>query len=328
VRTLANKIAAAAGTTQSLSVDVRNISSLDPSDASAVRQALEAELTQRHFRLMSPGSAQPSGTAAQVHVTFSEGVEGLVWVAEILTGNGSEDDRQVAIVAVAKPANDIARDAKDSLILDKKLIWEQPDAFLDFALLPPSAGINSTLLILEPGRLVFYRSLDSQSVAQSGAQWQLWQSATIAHPSPRPRDESGQIDLAAQRVISSDVVCAGDFQQPQTMKCAPSNRLPGVRKAEIPGHEESEMADLATKCSEGNVVLGTGNGDWTQPDSIQGFELANPQAQPVASGEPIGMDGPIISISASPNVSDARAVVHNLKSGPYEGYIVTATCNH
>ena len=75
-------------------------------------------------------------------------------------------------------------------------------------------------------------------------------------------------------------------------------------------------------------MLGTGNGDWTQPDSIQGFELANPQGQAVASGDPISMDGPIVSLSAPPDESDARAVVYNLKTKHYEGYVVTATCTH
>ena len=75
-------------------------------------------------------------------------------------------------------------------------------------------------------------------------------------------------------------------------------------------------------------MLVTGNGDWTQPDSIQGIELANPQAAPVASSDPMGMDGPVISFWAPPNENDARAIVYNLKTNHYEGYVVTATCTH
>ena len=127
-------------------------------------------------------------------------------MAEIRPGNGADDERQVAIVAVAKPANDVGREAKDSLILDKKLIWEQPDTFLDFALLPPSAGISPTLLILEPSRLNFYRPPDPQSGAQPGAQWQLWQSVTIAHPNPRSRDDGGAY---RQRHAKGDFVRRG-----------------------------------------------------------------------------------------------------------------------
>ncbi len=97
---------------------------------------------------------------------------------------------------------------------------------------------------------------------------------------------------------------------------------------EIPGRAGAESVQLAAKCGEGNVLLGTGTGDWTQPDLVQGFESTHISGQPTASGDPIAMDGPVISFSPSSNGSDARAVVYNLKTSHYEGYVVTATCNH
>jgi hypothetical protein len=36
----------------------------------------------------------------------------------------------------------------------------------------------------------------------------------------------------------------------------------------------------------------------------------------------------VLSVQADPETSTARAVVHNLKTGNYEAYIVTATCSH
>jgi hypothetical protein len=324
VHTLANKIAAAAGSTQSLSLDTKNISSLSTSDASAARQALEAELAQRHFRLVPSPSAPATDAPVQVLVTFSEGVDAFVWVAEIRPANGSDSERQVAIVAVAKPTNNISRGAQDSLTLDKKLIWEQPDKFVDFAMLPQSPGASSALLILEPDRLASYRS----SNGKVGTQWQPWQSVMIAHPSGRTRDVVGRIDIANQKISLQGVECSGDLQQPQSLKCAPLTRTLGEREMEIPGHEGAESAQLAAKCGEGNVLFATGTGDWTQPDLIQGFESANTSGQPTASGDPIAMDGPVISFWPSPGGNDARAVVYNLKTGHYEGYVVTATCNH
>ena len=324
VHDLANKIAAAAGNTQTLSLEVKNVSSLSPSDASAMRQALEAELAQRHFRLMPPAAAPVSDATLQVRVTFSEAVDGFVWVAQIRPANDSNDERQVAIVAVAKPSNNISHGALDSLALDKKLIWEQPDKFVDFAILPPSVGAGSALLILEPGRLASYRP----SNGEADTQWQPWQSVMIAHPSGRTRDVIGHIDIANQKISLQGVECAGDFQQPQSLKCAAANRPVEERKIEIPGHEGAEAVQLAARCGEGNVLLGTGTGDWTQQDLIQGFESANTSGQPTASGDPIALDGPVISFSPSPNGTDARAVVYNLKTGHYEGYVVTATCNH
>lgn len=324
VHDLANKIAAAAGTVQSLSLDTKNISSLGASDAIAAQQALETDLTQRHFRLVPLASAPASDAAMQVRVTFSEGADGFVWVAEVRPANRSDSERQVAIVAVSRPTNNISRGAQDSLTLDKKLIWEQRDKFVDFAILPPSRETGSTLFVLESGRLASYRS----SNALAGAQWQPWQSVTISHPSGHTRDVVGRIDIADQKVSLQGVECAGDFEPPQSLKCAPLTRTVGEREMEIPGHEGAESAQLAAKCGEGKVLLGSGTGDWTQPDLIQGFELANTSGQPTASGDPIAMDGPVIAFSPSANGNDARAVVYNLKTGHYEGYVVTATCNH
>jgi hypothetical protein len=324
VHDLANKIAAAAGNTQPLSLEVKNVSSLSPSDAGAARQALEADLTQRHFRLVSLASAPASDAAMQVRVTFSEGVEGWVWVAEIGPANGLGNKPQVAIVAVAKPSNNISRDAQDSLTLDKRLVWEQQDKFADFAMLPQSVGASSTLLILEPGRLASYRS----SNGQVGTQWQPWQSLMIAYQSSGSREVVGRIDIASQKVSLQGVECAGDLQQPQSLRCGPVTRTLGERKMEIPGREGAEAVQLAAKCGEGNVLLATGTGDWTQPDLIQGFESVNTLGQPIASGDPIAIDGPVISFSPSSNGNDARAVVYNLKTSHYEGYVVTATCNH
>ncbi len=320
---LADKIAAAAGETQSISLDVRNISSLSPSDVSLARQALESELTQRHFRIVSAASVAstaPSEASAQVRVTFSEGIEGLVWVAEIRPGTASDDAPQIAIVTVAKSAAGVVRAPKESLTLNKKLIWEQPGKFLDFASLPPSAADSATLLILEPARLALYRS--------SNTQWQLSQSAAIARSNAQPRDVTGRIDIAAQKVSLTGMECAGDLQQPQSVKCVATSSSPSDPALKIPGHEESELAQLGAKCGDANIVLVTGNGDWTQPDTIQGIELANPQATPVASSDPMGMDGPVISFWAPPNENDARAIVYNLKTNHYEGYVVTATCTH
>ena len=222
---------------------MKNISSLSPSDTTAARQALESELMQRHFRLVPQTSAPVSDATMQVRVTFSEGVEGFAWVAEIRPGNGSDNERQVAIVGVPKPTSQVSRAAQDSLTLERKLVWEQPDMFVDFATLPQSGGANSTLLILEPGRLMFYRS----GFGKADPQWQLWQTVAVAHSSTRTRDVVGRIDIASQQISLPGVECGGDLQQPQSVKCAPANRQVDRRADEIPGHEEAETAALALK---------------------------------------------------------------------------------
>jgi hypothetical protein len=75
------------------------------------------------------------------------------------------------------------------------------------------------------------------------------------------------------------------------------------------------------------VVLASGSGDWTQPDTIQGYLLEEFEAQAAASGNSLGLDGPVMDILADGRQLAARAIVRNLKTGKYEAYIVTATCS-
>ena len=323
MRGLADKIAASVGTIRGISLDVRNISSMSQSEVGVAQKALESELAQRQFRIVPStfaASAPQSDDSAQVRVTFSEGVEGLVWVAEIRSSNLPGDSPQIAIVSTSKVTSDVAREPKASLTLNRKLVWEQPDKFLDFATIPQSTTESAAVLILEPERLALYRS--------SNAQWQLAQTAAIARSNAQPRDISGRIDNAAQEVTLTSLKCAGNLQQPQSLNCAAASSPLKDPQLKIAGLEEIETAQLGAKCGDANVVLVTGNGDWTQPDSIQGIELPNPQAAPISLSDPIAMDGPVISLWAPPNENDARAIVYNLKTNHYEGYIVTATCIH
>jgi hypothetical protein len=347
VHALTNKIVTAAGAPQSLSFSVQNISSLSAPDANVIRQEFVAQLQQRRFRIVPSSTvmaaappAASSDPAANVQVTLSEGVEGLVWVAEIRLANQTEDQRQIAIVSVSKSSAVSARAADDSLILAKKLIWEQPDAFLDFALLPSSSAGGSMLAILDPARLAVYRSTDPQPGGQfniqsagpadtpTSGQWQLFQSIAVANSNPR--NMYGHIDAAARTIFLPNTECVVDFSQPQQqpLRCVPPASSVSEQLVEIPGHEDNASAELAARCDDATVSLGTGSGDWTQSDAIQGFERSNAQAEPVPAGLPIATDGPVISLWSPPGESDARAVIYNLKTNRYEGYVVTATCSH
>jgi hypothetical protein len=296
---------------------------MSQSEAGVAQKALESELAQRQFRIVPAtyaASAPQSDDSAQVRVTFSEGVEGLVWVAEIRSSNLPGDSPQVAIVSTSKVTTDIAREPKVSLTLNRKLVWEQPDKFLDFATIPQSTSESAAVLILEPGRLVLYRS--------SNSQWRLAQTAAIARSNAQPRDIFGRIDNAAQEVTLTGLKCAGNLQQLQSLNCVAASSPLKDPRLKTAGLEEIETAHLDAKCGDANIVLVTGNGDWTQPDSIQGIELPNPQAAPIALSDPMAMDGPVISLWAPPNENDARAIVYNLQTNHYEGYVVTATCVH
>jgi hypothetical protein len=251
-----------------------------------------------------------------VAVTLSEGTEGLIWVAEIRHGEA----RQVAIVVVAKSGDGSGDRAKESLSLDRRLIWEQQARILDFALFNSSGEASTTLAILEPDRIVFYRTVN--------AQWQLWRTIDITHPGPWPRDLRGSIDLSENKVWFPRVQCFVDFENPDKIDCVSQVKSIDKPQTVVLGHEGSEVASIPGKCGSGSVILASGTGDWTQPDSIQGYLSGDSQGQAVASGDPVAFDGPIFSLQPAGKEGAARAVARNLKTGNYEAYIVTATCSY
>jgi hypothetical protein len=87
-----------------------------------------------------------------------------------------------------------------------------------------------------------------------------------------------------------------------------------------------DALQLDTQCDGRPLILSTGSGDWTQPDSIQAFVAADGQATP--SGNLVETPGPVTAFYAHGAEGGARAVVHNLQTGDYEAYFVSASCSH
>jgi hypothetical protein len=314
VARLASKIGSIAGSQGTISITVKNSSSLTDADIAAISQALQAELKRLRSSVVPESSAQ-----TQAVVTLSEGEQGYVWIVQV--GNGSAE--QVRMVSVSK--NEEASDGsiKQLITLDKRLVWTQPGKFLDFVEFTNPVGFFSTFLVLEPDRLAFYQSADSNS-------WKLWQAVSISHSNPWPRDLRGSLDEMNGKVNLPDVTCSGQFETPSSLQCSPEKRkrLATPMPLHVPGHEEAEKVVLFEKCGSESIVLATGNGDWTQPDSIQGYLLPSLGDNAVLSGAAVDVDGPVMVLQRDGRQNAARVVVHNVKTGDYEAYVVTATCGH
>jgi hypothetical protein len=313
VRALAERIAAASPAHATLLFDLKNISSLSALDASSIREAIQTESIHRGFRIASSAS-----TGIDVRLTLSEGIDSYVWVAEWR----GKDEPQVAIVEVPKGSGAGEGGTKDSVRLESKLIWQQPGKLLDFAVLTNSGSSNSTIVTLEPGRLRWHSSGEPQGG--------FTHAIDVSRKKPWPRDAHGIIDVEAKKVLLPEMECPGDIENPKEMRCVPSKDTslfdgPTIRVA---GHDQSESALLGERCDGRFIILGSGNGDWTQPDSIQAYALADLEGQATASGGPIEFDGPVVALYREGKQSAARTIVHNLKTGNYEAYIVTATCGH
>jgi len=317
VRELADKIAALSGSQTKIDLAMNNISSLGADEAAAIGQQLKSELAKRHFRVASAAPAD-----ADVKVTLSEGADGYLLVAEVRREAGEE----TAIVRLAKPA----RTAKTNggVILDRQLVWEQPGVILDFALPPAAAGENPKLIVLETGRLVFCERKQNQ--------WQVDQAVIIPPARPWLRAARGHIDISrglAQGVAGpAGIDCKGDFANPQTIQCGFVSQDSQPWTAGDPAAPKSldlggDAASVSLTCNDRAVLLATGKEDWTHADSIQAYEVeVNHGASAAASGNAVEFAGPVTALWRAETGGAARAVVHDLKTGNYEAYIVTATC--
>jgi hypothetical protein len=314
VHALAQDITAAASPSRAISLAVKNLSSLDSADATAIQQALESDLTHLGFHYDAASSAE-----VRVEVTLSESAEKYVWVAETHVNNAV----RVAIVDVARPADNSTGKPADSLVLDRKLVWQQSGKFLDFAVFRGFDPADSALWILEPERVLIYRS--------AGDEWQLERMIAIAHRVPWPRDLRGAIDVQHSSILLPGLACVVRRAPANDLQCStvPAGKN-GSSTADSPqikieGRERDDTLALRSTCDGDSVVVATGTGDWTQPDLIQAY--LEREGRAVSSGNPVQSDGPVTVLNWEAEGA-ARAVVHNLKTGNYEAYIVTATCGH
>jgi hypothetical protein len=314
VNQLADKIAANISPLHPLALETKNISDLSSTDAATVRNALESELKSRSFHIVPPDSeAATAQSATKLQFTLSEGTSDYVLVAEIQNNSEQDGQPQIAIVAAPKSAPSAVVQPNDSLSLEKRLIYQQPAQFLDFALLSPEATGNPSLLaILQSDRLAYYR-------AQEGT-WRFIQAIPIVPW--RVRDRRGRIDNDRTHAYVGDVTCEGELARPDTMKCGQTGSAFNSSPVFIVG----DRAGVGSPCENREAYLETGTGDWTQTDSIQGYESSGGQFS--ASGAPIATPGPVISFETGFATNTVRAVVYNLKTRNYEAYIVTATCSH
>ncbi len=315
VKALAGKIAAAVKPSQTISLEVKNISSLGAPEVEAIRKALASDLESRGIRMAMGGSG--------VVVNLSENSEGYVWAAESRRIGKDENAPRVAIVFVGKLAPRSADNTSEALVLSKRLVWEQRTEFLDFLIAErPTTVMSSTLVILEVDNLVYYRSRTFQ--------WEHWRTIAFPRLERSSRAFRGRIDTGWQKAWGPGGECSGDLSNPDTMICSShitilANVHFGVR---IPDRENDQVELLSERCGEQAVAVTSGNGDWTQPDSLQAFLVPDVlQSTGTPSGSPLDFDGPVKSMQVDDRES-LRVVVHNLKSGNYEGYIVTATCSH
>jgi hypothetical protein len=86
------------------------------------------------------------------------------------------------------------------------------------------------------------------------------------------------------------------------------------------------IASVTAGCDAEWHILVTGASDWTEPDHIQLYEIADQQA--VAVGQPLEFPGPIVALWPAINRTSVRVVSRDLQSGMYEASIVSVSCGN
>ncbi|MGH9699730.1 MAG: hypothetical protein ACRD52_09740, partial [Candidatus Acidiferrales bacterium] len=83
----------------------------------------------------------------------------------------------------------------------------------------------------------------------------------------------------------------------------------------------SGITTLRSACDSTWQVLVSGAGDWTGPDSIQVYDIADQRAVP--AGQPLVFPGPVLALWPAADSKSARVVSRNLSTGLYEASILT-----
>jgi hypothetical protein len=293
-----------------LSLEVKNMSSLSAPSVDGLQGVLVTDLARRNRRIMKASPAD-----ATLQVTFSESVDGYVWIAEILDGV----KENVVMVSVTAP-NQKASRQDAPLTLHRKIVWEQEARIVDFGILADGSGDGSSVLvILDAAKLSVYGSRDKD--------WKLDREITIEHTRPPQRDIRGRIDLQPGKAELPDAQCSGDIRHPESVTCttmtAPADPEIPMQSIAVQGRNVEDYAVLAPVCDDSPLTLVTGQGDWTEPDSIQAYVGKDPEN---SASSKIQFLGPVLELRRNADGKSARAVSRNLKTGKYEASIVSVSC--
>lgn len=180
---LAAKIAALTGSSV-IALDVRNASSIAPSDVEEIRRDLTAMLATSGVKVWQPDQA-----GIEVRVVLSENLEDYVWVAEVHKA-GAEPG--VAMISVSRPPAALLAENAPPLALHATKLVARPNPILDVALLD---GSPRRLLVLGTEVVAIYDWDTSQ--------WNMAQVLPIHSEHALPRDPRGRIVPAKDHLFDA-----------------------------------------------------------------------------------------------------------------------------
>ena len=343
LKTLLSKVARSVEPGPGVHVSAKNSSSLSGADLLRVQRAFERALQRRPVK----GAPTPA-TLTEVRLTLAEDVREAVLIAEIVQSM----QRRVELVRFQPEGSE----HKSLPVLERRLLWEQPEAMLD-ALLE-----DDRLLILEPQRLAVYERRDGQ-----------WKSAGDALiDAPPVRDPRGRLTLdnGVLTVYLPGAACRGRLSPAFELSCTNQTEdlpLAGEQVHLVPGRNTLESggwsgfyslarletgnrlrlllaeADGRTRLYETNRqplgwVEGL-NGDWigacsdkvlqAKPTekgtstSLAAYRIVERKAAPAT--EALEFPAPVTALW--PAAGGAIAIVKNAATGNYAAYSIRLDCS-
>jgi hypothetical protein len=280
-----------------------------------------------------------------VRVTLSEDARGLLFVAEVSSG----DNRQIAMLPWNVPSS---AQPKPRISLTKKPLWTEAEPILDILMVDS----GSQMLVLSSDRLASYRSIENK--------WTASATASLVLPRPLPRDPRGRLEATADgfRAFLPAATCQGTLQPELRLKCvngtetwrdtqehwiADRNTLesdavkfPFLASASglfvmadgrvqdrsgqpVSGVEGwgSDIAATLDPCGSAVAIIASANAD---REELRVFEVANGQAAPASN--PLPLPGPVTALWQSEALGEATLVVRNLQTGQYEASRLGVAC--
>lgn len=346
---------------------VTNSSSLTKADVGDIQHTLELQLRSSGVRIVTGSNAN-----SDVRVTFSENLQGYLWVAEIKQGT----ETQVEMISVPRTEAPALAHSGPSVTIHKTLLWSQPTQILD--------------AYVDDKRMVLLDATSVSTLVSHDGKWQRDQTINISSSHGFPRDMRGLLIPAKDRLADAylpGTICnvAGgggialscrdsDDPWPLGPRSALFNSgrnyftgalFPVVSKPAGPFYSMvalprsgydllaltgldgrvhlndgtndrvlsssttsdwgSDIAALKSNCGGGTQILVTSAGDDTMSDSLRAFEIPDREAVQVSAAA--DFPGPITALWTHGDGSSVTAVAHNLRTGSYEAYGVSVTCN-
>ena len=197
VKTIVDK----AGNPTFITFNMENRSSLPAADTLLLRKSIE-----KQFRAVKVSLVKPDRAQAEIKITITENITGLLWVAEIKLGSETnvmmQEFPHIAVTA-APPIQTILELKDDLLATDIGQI-------LDF-----SAIDGKQILVLKPDS-IYIIGQDSKSNPRTFAR--------IPHDQPWPRDLRGRLMVHGKEVEAHfpGYLCKGTLQDLSTFHCSDS----------------------------------------------------------------------------------------------------------